>query len=64
MPYGLVQPSLSIWFFLHKTKVGNFCEKPFVWEFLLGGDTSKKRIKKIYRKTHHGGSPAPPGYPI
>ena len=47
-------------FLLHKKKVGNFCEKPFVWEFLLGGDTSKKRIKKFTRKNHHGGSPAPP----
>jgi hypothetical protein len=59
----LVQPSLSIWFFLHKKKVGNFGEKPFVWEFLLGGDTSKKRIKIFTRKNHHGGSPAPPRVP-
>ena len=59
----LVQPSLSIWFFLHKKKVGNFGEKPFVWEFLLGGDTSKKRIKNFTRKNHHGGSPAPPRVP-
>ena len=59
----LVQPSLSIWFFLHKKKVGNFGEKPFVWEFLLGGDASKKRIKKFTRKNHHGGSPAPPRVP-
>ena len=60
----LVQPSVSIWFFLHKKKVVKFCEKAFVWEFLLGGDTSKKRIKNFTRKTHHGGSPAPPRYPI
>ena len=59
----LVQPSLSIHSSSHKTKVGNFGEKPFVWEFLLGGDTSKKRIKKFTRKNHHGGSPAPPRVP-
>ena len=49
--------------FFCKKKVGNFGEKPFVWEFLLGGDTSKKRIKKFTRKNHHGGSPAPPRVP-
>jgi hypothetical protein len=52
-------------FFYIKKKVGKFGEKPFVhvWEFLLGGDTSKKRIKKFTRKNHHGGSPAPPRVP-
>ena len=34
--------------------------KPFVWEFLLGGDASKKRLKIFTRKNYHGGSPAPP----
>ena len=46
-----------------KKKVGNFGEKPFVWELLLGGDTSKKRMQTFTRKTHHGGSPAPPRVP-
>ena len=49
--------------FLSQKKVGNFGEKPFVWEFLLGGDASKKRIKKITRKTHHGGVSSSPRRP-
>ena len=57
----LGQPSLSMdrFFNLNINKFENFGEKPFLWKFLLGGDTSKKRIKSFTRKNHHEGSPAP-----
>ena len=47
----LGQPSLSMDGFVCKTKKwGNFGEKPFVWDFLLGGEASKTRMKKFTRK--------------
>ena len=50
-------------FFYIKKKWGTFVGNRLSWEFLLGGDTSKKRIKNFTRENHHGGSPAPPRVP-